>query len=118
MSRGLSRDRRIAAALSSLGAGLGIMAHSTAATLGLALVLHASPWLSWWSKQRVPMLSASAFTSRRLRRAKPFVPAEHHTRSSSPALLSNLLNPKPGLFVVTFIPQFVSASRELSRPKC
>jgi threonine/homoserine/homoserine lactone efflux protein len=37
------RKGRMAAALSSLGAGLGIMCHTVAATLGLALVLQTSP---------------------------------------------------------------------------
>jgi threonine/homoserine/homoserine lactone efflux protein len=42
IGRGLSQGR-MAAALSSLGAGLGIMCHTVAATLGLALVLQTSP---------------------------------------------------------------------------
>jgi threonine/homoserine/homoserine lactone efflux protein len=46
VSRGLSQGRA-AAALSSVGAGLGIMFHTLAATLGLALVLQTSPLAFW-----------------------------------------------------------------------
>ena len=42
ISRGLGQGRA-AAAMSSLGAGLGIMVHTVAATLGVAVVLQASP---------------------------------------------------------------------------
>lgn len=42
ISRGLSQGRA-AAALSSIGAGLGIVVHTVAATLGLAPVLQTSP---------------------------------------------------------------------------
>ena len=46
VSRGLSQGT-VAAALSSIGAGLGIMVHTIAATLGLALVLQTSPIAFW-----------------------------------------------------------------------
>ena len=46
ISRGLSQGP-LAAALSSVGAGLGIMCHTIAATLGLALVLQTSPLAFW-----------------------------------------------------------------------
>jgi len=46
ISRGLSQGLA-AAALSSVGAGLGIMFHTVAATLGLALVLQTSPLAFW-----------------------------------------------------------------------
>lgn len=44
--RGLSQGW-VAAVASSCGAALGIMVHSIAATLGLVLVLQASPWAFW-----------------------------------------------------------------------
>jgi threonine/homoserine/homoserine lactone efflux protein len=46
ISRCLSQGRA-AAALSSAGAGLGIMVHTLATTLGLALVLQTSPLAFW-----------------------------------------------------------------------
>ena len=46
ISRGLSQGRA-AAALSSIGVGLGILFHTVAAALGLALVLQASPLAFW-----------------------------------------------------------------------
>ena len=46
IGRGLSQGP-LAAALSSVGAGIGIMVHTLAATLGLSLVLQASPWAFW-----------------------------------------------------------------------
>ncbi|MBS0447017.1 MAG: LysE family translocator [Proteobacteria bacterium] len=113
ISRGLSQGRT-AAALSSIGAGLGIMCHTLAATLGLTLVIQTSP-LAFWAIKIVGAayllwLGWKALTSRNL---VSFEPAARQPlpRVFATGLLSNVLNPKPGLFVLAFIPQFVSASR-------
>lgn len=113
ISRGLSQGR-MAAALSSIGAGLGIMVHTVAATLGLALVLQTSPIAFWAVKAAgaayLLWLGWKAISSRSL---ISFTPAKQQSlpRVFATGLLSNVLNPKPGLFVVAFIPQFVAVSR-------
>ncbi|MBP8296723.1 MAG: LysE family translocator [Burkholderiales bacterium] len=113
ISRGLSQGR-IAAALSSVGAGLGIMLHTIAAAFGLALVLQASPLAFWIVKAAgaayLIWLGYKAITARNL---ISFVPPERQSlgRVFATGLLSNVLNPKPGLFVVAFIPQFTSPGR-------
>lgn len=113
ISRGLSQGP-LAGALSSIGAGLGILLHTLAAALGLALLLQTSP-LAFWAVKLVGAayliwLGGKAILSRNL---VSFVPARRQTlpRVFSTALLSNVLNPKPGLFVVAFIPQFTSPAR-------
>ena len=113
ISRGLSQGRA-AATLSSIGAGLGIMVHTLAATLGLTLVIQTSPMAFWAIKiagaAYLLWLGFKALTARNL---VSFAPAAKQplTRVFMTGLLSNVLNPKPGLFVLAFIPQFVSASR-------
>ena len=113
VSRGLSQGRW-AAVLSSAGAGLGIMVHTVAAALGLALILQTSPVAFWVVKAvgaaYLLWLGFRAIVSRRL---ISFVPAQRQTltRVFATALLSNVLNPKPGLFVVAFIPQFTNPER-------
>jgi len=113
IGRGLSQGR-IAAALSSLGAGIGILLHTLAATLGLALVLQSSPVAFWGVKAAgaayLLWLGWKAITSRSL---ISFAPTDRQPllRVFVTGLLSNVLNPKPGLFVVAFIPQFVSPGR-------
>ena len=113
ISRGLSQGRA-AAALSSIGAGLGIMVHTLAATLGLTLVIQTSPMAFWAIKiagaAYLLWLGFKALTARNL---VSFAPAARQplTRVFMTGLLSNVLNPKPGLFVLAFIPQFVSATR-------
>lgn len=113
ISRGLSQGR-LAGVLSSIGAGLGIMGHTLAATLGLALLLQTSP-LAFWVVKAVGgayllWLGWKAITQRSL---VSFLPAQRQSLRAVffTGLLSNLLNPKPGLFVVAFIPQFTSPAR-------
>ena len=113
ITRGLSQGWAAAAA-SSVGAGLGIMIHSIAATLGLALVIQTSP-LAFWIVKLVGAayllwLGYKAIKSRDL---ISFSPAARQPlrRVFITGLLSNALNPKPGLFVVAFIPQFVAVAR-------
>lgn len=113
ISRGLSQGR-LAGGLSALGAGLGILVHTTAAALGLAVVLQASP-LAFWVVKLVGAvyllwLGVQALRSRDL---VSFQPAQRQSlaRVFCTGLLSNVLNPKPGLFVVAFIPQFTSPAR-------
>ena len=113
ISRGLSQGP-VAAALSSLGAGAGIMIHTSAATLGLALILQTSPIAFWVVKAAgatyLVWLGYKAISSRSL---ISFTASARQplTRIYLTALLSNVLNPKPGLFVIAFLPQFVSVTR-------
>jgi threonine/homoserine/homoserine lactone efflux protein len=113
VSRGLSQGR-IAATLSSIGAGLGIMCHTVAATLGLTLVIQASP-LAFWAVKAAGAAYLLWLGVRALRSHNliSFTPAARQSlgRVFATGLLSNVLNPKPGLFVLAFIPQFVSAAR-------
>lgn len=113
ISRGLSQGH-VAAVLSAIGADVGIMLHTVAATLGLAIVLQTSP-LAFLAVKIVGAvyllwLGYKAITSRSLIN---FQPTARHSlqRVFITGLLSNVLNPKPGLFVVAFIPQFVSIAR-------
>lgn len=113
IGRGLSQGRA-AAIVSSVGAGLGIMCHTLAAALGLTLVIQASPGAFWAVKlvgaAYLLWLGFKALTARNL---IAFTPTARQSlrRVFATGLLSNVLNPKPGLFVLAFIPQFVSASR-------
>jgi threonine/homoserine/homoserine lactone efflux protein len=113
MSRGLSQSP-LAGALSSIGAGLGIMCHIIAAALGLTLLLQTSPVAFWVVKAvgaaYLIWLGYKAITARNL---VSFLPAQSQSLSKvfATGLLSNVLNPKPGLFVVAFIPQFTSPAR-------
>jgi threonine/homoserine/homoserine lactone efflux protein len=113
LSRGLSQGP-LAASLSSTGAGAGIMVHTLAATFGLSLVLQSSESAFWIVKLAgaayLIWLGIKAIRSRSL---ISFSPADRLPlgRVFSTGLLSNVLNPKPGLFVLAFLPQFVSANR-------
>ena len=90
------------------------MFHTIAATLGLALVLQTSPVAFWVVKAvgaaYLLWLGYKAVSARSL---ISFAPTDRQPlwRVFATGLLSNVLNPKPGLFVVAFIPQFVSTAR-------
>lgn len=113
IGRGLSQGR-LAAALSSFGAGIGIMGHTLAATFGLSLLIQGSPqaflvvkvvgaaYLIWLGGKA--LLSGDLIS---------FAPAARLPlrRVWLTGVLSNLLNPKPGLFVLAFLPQFADAGR-------
>jgi threonine/homoserine/homoserine lactone efflux protein len=113
IGRGLSQGR-LAAALSSLGAGLGIMVHTLAATFGLSLLILGSPGMFWVVKVVGALyllwLGYKALASGGL---VSFEPAARLPlrRVLLSGVLSNVLNPKPGLFVLAFLPQFVDAGR-------
>jgi len=113
IARGLSQGR-LAATLSALGAGTGILFHSIAAAYGLALIIQTSAiaflaikligaaYLVW--------LGAKALLHRNLVSLAPTARRPLHAIYLA-GLMSNVLNPKIGLFVLAFIPQFVSADR-------
>jgi threonine/homoserine/homoserine lactone efflux protein len=113
ISRGLSRGR-LAAVLSAAGAGLGIMGHTLAATFGLSLLVQGSPE-AFWAVKAVGALYLLWLGYKALVPGNPisFTPAARlpPCRALVTGVLFNLLNPKPGLFVLAFLPQFVAASR-------
>jgi threonine/homoserine/homoserine lactone efflux protein len=113
IARGLSQGR-LAATLSGLGAGSGILLHSIAAAYGLALIIQTSAvvflaiklvgtaYLIW--------LGTKALLYRDLVSLTPAARRPLHAIYLA-GLMSNVLNPKIGLFVLAFIPQFVSPDR-------
>jgi len=113
IGRGLSQGP-LAAALSAFGAGLGILFHTLAATFGLSLIIQNSPEAFWVVKAvgaiYLLWLGYKALAAGNL---ISFQPSAHLPlrRVLLTGVLSNVLNPKPGLFVLAFLPQFVSAER-------
>jgi threonine/homoserine/homoserine lactone efflux protein len=113
IGRGLSQGRS-AAILSSLGAGVGILFHTLTAALGLSVLIQGSEMAFWVIKAVGALyLIWLGYKALRSQNLIAFTPAAHlplHRVFISGAL-SNILNPKPGLFVLAFLPQFVDAGR-------
>ncbi len=99
VGRGLSQGRT-AAAVSALASGTGILFHVMAATFGLTLLMQTSAIAFWVVK----LLGAGylVWLGIKVLRARSLF---------ATGLLSSVLNPKPGLFVLAFLPQFVSPAR-------
>lgn len=109
IGRGLSQGR-LAAVVSGVSSGTGILFHVTAAALGLTLLMQTSVVAFWIIK----LLGAGyliwlGFKVLRSRSLITFTPAARQPLRQIflTGFLSAALNPKPGLFVLAFIPQFV-----------
>jgi len=118
IGRGLSQGRN-AAILSSLGAGVGILFHTLTAALGLSVLIQGSEMAFWVIKAVGALyLIWLGYKALRAQNLIAFTPAAHlplHRIFVSGAL-SNILNPKPGLFDLALLPQ-VRAPRSGPRPR-
>lgn len=111
LTRGTTQGR-LAAIVSAIGLGCGVLFHTMAAALGLSAVLHASQPLFLAIKYAggiyLIYLGVKALRKRDtplLQRAlKPSLQAGDLIRQS---ITQSLLNPKTALFFLTFLPQFV-----------
>jgi len=113
VGRGLSQGK-LAAGVSGLASGAGILFHVAAATFGLTLLIQASA-LAFWLVKIAGALYLLWLGIRVLRSRSliSFTPAARQPMANifATGFLSAVLNPKPGLFVLAFIPQFVSPLR-------
>lgn len=113
IGRGLSQGK-LAAALSGVASGAGILFHVAAASLGLTLLMQTSAVTFW-----VVKLIGAAYLlwlGIKVLRSRSLFNVQAASRQSLPSIfltgfLSAALNPKPGLFVLAFIPQFVDPAR-------
>lgn len=111
--RAVATEGRRPAAMGALGIAAGCLAWGSAAAVGLGALLHASEaaytvvkwagaaYLVWMGVQLL-------MTSRRVKAGDmPSHGAKPGTGAFAKGLLTNLLNPKVGVFYVTFLPQFI-----------
>ena len=109
IGRGLSQGKR-AAIMSGMSSGAGIVFHVCAATFGLTLLIQTSTTAFY----AVKFIGAAylIWLGFKVLRSKSLFSLEKAQRQSlttifSTGFLSAALNPKPGLFVLAFVPQFV-----------
>lgn len=108
MACGIQGGPRVGAA-AGFGAGTGVLCHITLAALGLSALVAAHPgalaviryagagyllWIAWKSWRAGGLPEGQGVTSPR--------------RAFLRGILSNVLNPKPILFFLAFLPQFVN----------
>jgi len=111
IGRGLSQGK-IAALITSAAAATGLLVHVAAATLGLAVVIQTSQTAFFVVKLigagYLIWLGARAILSRNLIsfNATDRLPLRSIFWTG---FLTNVLNPKPAIFILAFIPQFISA---------
>lgn len=108
--RGLSQGR-LAAVVSGLSSGAGILFHVVAATFGLTLLIQTSEVAFYVVKllgaAYLIWLGIKVLRSRNLFSLEP-VKRQSLKVILSTGFLSAALNPKPGMFVLAFIPKFVN----------
>ena len=108
--RGLSQGPT-AAITSSLGASLGLLVHVAAATFGLAVIIQTSAM----AFTVVKVIGAAyliwlGINAIRARDLITFEPSERKTITTVllTGFLTNVLNPKPVIFILAFVPQFIA----------
>lgn len=115
MTRGMTQGRR-AGMLSAAGIALGLLVHTLAASLGLAVLLKTSPTaflvIKYVGAAYLLYLGLRAFTGE-----QRFDPSEGAPQQASAGAvfwrgtLTNVLNPKVALFFMAFLPQFADPAR-------
>jgi len=109
IGRGLSQGK-LAAIVSGLSSGTGILFHVLAATFGLTVLIQTSEVAFYIVKLvgagYLIWLGIKVLKSRNLFTLEPAKKTSLNTIFTT-GFLSAALNPKPGLFVLAFIPQFV-----------
>jgi len=110
IGRGLSQGK-LAACISGLSSGIGILFHVVAATFGLTVLIQSSGI----AFMVVKLIGAGylIWLGIRVIRARSLIQLEPAKKQSlwaifSTGFLSAALNPKPGFFVLAFIPQFIN----------
>jgi threonine/homoserine/homoserine lactone efflux protein len=121
LSRGLTQGRSAGFA-HAFGVGLGIMAHSLLAALGVSALLTASETAFWVMK----LVGGAYLIYLGVQQWRSVTSATLPNATKAPkaplkvifwrGMLSNLLNPKVALFVLAFVPQFVRAGDGVSSP--
>ena len=118
LSRGLTQGRGAGFA-HAFGVGLGIMAHSLLAALGVSALLTASQTAFWVMK----LVGGAYLIYLGVQQWRSTTSATLLNAPKAPlptifwrGILSNLLNPKVALFVLAFVPQFVQSGNGASTP--
>jgi threonine/homoserine/homoserine lactone efflux protein len=113
-ARSLGQGRR-AGVVSALGIAVGCLFHIAAAAAGLAVVLRA--WPDAYAVVRVAgaaylvYLGAGLILRARSAGAMAALPPDSLRVIFRQGVITNVLNPKVGLFFVAFLPQFVDPAR-------
>ena len=112
LAAGLSRGLR-ASVVAAFGCTLGIVPHMAAAIMGVAALFHTSALAFQAFKYLgVAYLLYMAWNSLRERgalRVEKQIGARSAVQVTVTAILINILNPKLSIFILAFLPQFVSA---------
>lgn len=110
IGRGLSQGK-LAAIVSGVSSGAGILFHVVAATFGLTLLIQTSELAFYVVKfigaAYLIWLGIKVLRTRNLFSLEP-AKKQALTTIFSTGFLSAALNPKPGMFVLAFVPQFVN----------
>ncbi|WP_394245454.1 LysE family translocator [Vibrio astriarenae] len=109
IGRGLSQGK-VAAIVSGTSSGAGILFHVIAATFGLTILIQTSKFAFYVVKfagaAYLIWLGIKVIRARNLFSLEP-AKKQSFKAIFSTGFLSAALNPKPGMFVLAFIPQFV-----------
>ncbi len=110
LARGIGQGRR-AGAISALGTSTGLLVHTTAAALGLAVLLQTSviayTIIKFVGAAYLIYLGIKTFLSKTSPLVTPATSQPSWWRMYLQGMLTNVLNPKVALFFVAFLPQFV-----------
>jgi threonine/homoserine/homoserine lactone efflux protein len=110
LARGIGQGRR-AGAISALGTSTGLLVHTTAAALGLAVLLQTSivayTIIKVVGAAYLIYLGIKTFLTRQSVLVTPTASKPSWRRMYLQGMLTNVLNPKVALFFVAFLPQFV-----------
>lgn len=110
LARGIGQGRR-AGAISALGTSTGLLVHTTAAALGLAVLLQTSivayTIIKIVGAAYLIYLGIRTFLTKQSVLVAPAASKPSWRRMYLQGMLTNVLNPKVALFFVAFLPQFV-----------